>query len=88
MVPCKPLPEMKCSHICESIGQKKKKFTYYSIELFIKKSHIITVILSGHKSLKTGLFHLLKFKVKVFTVSPISDRFNVCPYCKLEDQLD
>ena len=44
-----------------------------------KKTVIGTVILNGHKSLKTALFHLV-IKGMVFTVSPTSDSFNVCSY--------
>ena len=55
------------------------KNVYYDTELFIKKTVIGTLMLNGHKSLKTALFYLI-IKGTVFTVSPTSDSFNVCSY--------
>lgn len=46
----------------------------------LKKPTVIgTVMLNGHKSLKTALFHLI-IKGMVFTVSPTGDSFNACSY--------
>lgn len=40
---------------------------------FPKNPVTVGVILSGHKSFKAGFFHFM-IKVKVFTLSPITDR--------------
>lgn len=60
-----------------------KKNTDYNIELFIQKHPItVIVILNGHKSLRTGLFHLM-IKAKTFTLSPFTDRLMFVLICKL-----
>lgn len=51
------------------------------MELFIKNPKTITVILSGHKSLKTGPFIFLSSKLKFLLSAQLAiGLINVCPY--------
>lgn len=76
MVPCNSVSE--CIHICDSTYQQKMLTIILNYSL--KKPTVIgTVMLNGHKSLKTALFHLI-IKGMVFTVSPTGDSFNACSY--------